>query len=114
MAPAPGRILREQQFPGGMVTFEDFKASLALDTPPAGLTGLQLGLWHDARGDWHAAHAAAQALSDASGAWLHAYLHRKEGDLSNARYWYGRAGREMPGCSLDEEWRTLATAFTGA
>ena len=79
--------------------------------PPPDLAPPLLALWWDARGDWAAAHEAAQAGEDATSAWVHAYLHRREGDLSNAGYWYRRAGKVMPAGTLDEEWRALATAL---
>ncbi len=62
----------------------------------------------DARGDWKRAHEEAQDDESADGAWVHAYLHRKEGDLSNAAYWYGRAGRSPPSVTLEEEWALIA------
>ncbi|MCK6448136.1 MAG: hypothetical protein L6Q99_17250 [Planctomycetes bacterium] len=72
--------------------FEAFRASLEREAPPA-LAPALLGLWHDARGAWHLAHETVQAHEDdADCALVHAYLHRKEGDLANARYWYRRAG----------------------
>jgi hypothetical protein len=70
-----------------------------------------MALWHDARGDWHAAHEAAQAIDDATGAWIHAYLHRKEGDASNAAYWYRRAARPVSRAELDAEWEEIAAAL---
>jgi hypothetical protein len=76
-----------------------------------GLPPLLAALWWDARGDWHNAHALAQSVDTAEGAWVHAYLHRKEGDLSNADYWYRRAGRQRPSVSLDAEWAQLARAL---
>jgi hypothetical protein len=79
--------------------------------PPPTLSPPLLALWWDARNDWAAAHAAAQDGEDAESAWVHAYLHRKEGDLSNAGYWYRRAGRVMPAGTLDEEWQAIATAL---
>jgi hypothetical protein len=69
---------------------------------------LLLALWHDHRDHWNTAHTIAQAVPTPAGSAVHAYLHRKEGDLSNAQYWYSRAGRAMPGASLDAEWRSLA------
>ena len=57
--------------------------------------GALLALWWDAKGDWDKAHEVAQEVAGADGAWVHAYLHRKEGDLGNAAYWYRRAGRTM-------------------
>ena len=71
-----------------------FRASLGDPAPPASLSGALAALWWDARGDWTQAHAAAQADSSAAGAAVHAYLHRKEPDPANARYWYARAGRK--------------------
>lgn len=66
-------------------------------------------LWHDARGNWDAAHTVAQDIHDAAGAWVHAYLHRKEGDSGNAAYWYRRAGQHQAADSLDAEWERIVT-----
>lgn len=66
-------------------------------------------LWHDAQGDWDKAHAVAQQASNRDGDWVHAYLHRKEGDPGNAGYWYARARRTMPDGTLDAEWSELVT-----
>lgn len=79
--------------------------------PPDGLAGPLLALWWDARGDWTRAHEAAQANEDADSAWVHAYLHRKEGDLPNAGYWYRRAGRPAAQGPLDREWGAIAAAL---
>jgi hypothetical protein len=76
-----------------------------------GLSPPLAALWWDARGDWASAHDAAQSDSGAEAAWVHAYLHRKEGDLANADYWYRRAGRKRPGVALEDEWRMLAEAL---
>ncbi len=76
--------------------------------PPAGLRPALLALWHDARGDWALAHQAAQEDLNPEGYWVHAYLHRKEGDASNARYWYSKAGRPVPVASLASEWTEIA------
>ena len=80
--------------------------------PPRELSPPLTALWHDARGEWDAAHQVAQELDDGTGAWIHAYLHRKEGDLGNAAYWYRRAGRPVASDSLDAEWDRLARAYT--
>ena len=93
------------------MTFDDFKASLTGVTPPAGLPPLLLALWHDAKGDWDAAHGVAQDVEDEDGAWVHAYLHRKEGDAANAGYWYRRAGRPHARGTLNEEWDDIASAL---
>ena len=76
-----------------------------------GLPPLLAALWWDAGGDWAQAHRVAQGIETADGAWVHAYLHRKEGDLANADYWYRRAGRRRPDSTLDAEWDVLAQAF---
>jgi hypothetical protein len=70
-----------------------FELSLERDEAPAFATPLLQALWHGLRGDWTAAHEIAQAHDDAAGAWVHAWLHRIEGDHANAAYWYRRAGR---------------------
>ena len=86
-----------------------FHASIQDGEPPASLPLLLQALWWDAKGDWDKAHECAQADHGAMGAAVHAYLHRKEPDLSNARYWYNRAGRPPATGSLEQEWNALAT-----
>jgi hypothetical protein len=88
-----------------------FRASVEASAPVDHLSHALQALWHDAKGDWQAAHEHAQAQDDRDGAWVHAYLHRKEGDLPNAGYWYRRAGRPAASESLDAEWETIATAL---
>ena len=88
-----------------------FFSSIDDEQAAARLAGPLLALWHDARGDWGRAHAIVQAEASARAARVHAYLHRKEGDLLNASYWYQRAGVQPPQCSLDSEWRELALAL---
>ena len=96
------------------MTIDTFKASLASRTPPAGLAAVLVALWHDGRGDWDAAHRVAQDVDDPDGAWVHAYLHRKEGDAGNAAYWYRRANRPIARGPLDDEWHTIAAALLDA
>jgi hypothetical protein len=86
------------------MTLEDFKQSLSDSEPPTGLTGGLLGLWWDAKGNWQRAHESAQEDAKEAGAWVHAYLHRKEGDTSNAAYWYNRAHQPVCREPLDSEW----------
>lgn len=93
------------------MTIDEFKATTAGDTPPAGLSPVLLALWHDARGDWHTAHEVAQDVPDPDGAWVHAYLHRKEGDASNAAYWYRRASQPVCRADLRTEWTQLVSTF---
>jgi hypothetical protein len=96
------------------MNLEAFRESLVEVAPPEGLSQAVQALWWDARGDWERAHGCAQAQDDAAGAAVHAYLHRKEGDLSNARYWYERSGRPMPDGPLGTEWLELAEEMLGA
>jgi hypothetical protein len=95
------------------MTLAELKASLSEEAPPPGVPELVRALWHDGRGDWDEAHRIAQSVDDAEGAWVHAYLHRKEGDLSNAGYWYARARRPRSDAPLDEEWEEIAGALLG-
>lgn len=93
------------------MTLDDFRESLAATEPPAGLTLPLAGLWWDAKGDWTRAHESAQQDEGPEGSWVHAYLHRKEGDLGNAAYWYQRAGKPVCKDSLDAEWLGIVTAL---
>ncbi|HEV2549489.1 MAG TPA: hypothetical protein VGU20_19380 [Stellaceae bacterium] len=88
-----------------------FKASLAQQRPPRGISAALTGLWWEAKGNWTEAHEAAQRQEGTAGAWVHAYLHRKEGDLENARYWYRRAGKPAATMALAREWETIAEAL---
>lgn len=95
------------------MTLDAFLASLVQDRPPA-VPPLLVALWHDARGQWDDAHRIAQDVDTPAGAWVHAYLHRKEGDPGNAGYWYRRAGRPAASGALDDEWRAIVTALLAA
>ncbi|MBS0559394.1 MAG: hypothetical protein JSR21_05005 [Proteobacteria bacterium] len=86
-----------------------FRASVAGAAPPDGLSLPLQALWWDAKGDWDRAHQCAQDDPGATGSAVHAYLHRVEGDLSNAGYWYRRAGRTPRTDALAEEWQALAS-----
>ena len=94
------------------MTLAEFKATLSSTRPPA-VPPLLVALWHDARGDWEQAHRVAQDVDDRDGAWVHAYLHRKEGDLGNAGYWYGQAHQPVAADALEAEWERIATALLG-
>jgi hypothetical protein len=96
------------------MTLDELRATLSATEPPASIRGALRALWHDAKGDWDAAHRVAQDIDDESGAWVHAYLHRKEGDAGNAAYWYRRAGRPVAAGSLEEEWAQIASALLAA
>ncbi len=92
-----------------MTKLDDFLASLKQDTPDPGLPPLLQALWHEAHGDWDRAHKITQQQNSADACWVHAYLHRKEGDLGNAGYWYARAKREVSSDSLEGEWRSIVS-----
>ncbi len=93
------------------MTLTEFLATLTDDSPPAMPRAALLALWHDGRNDWDAAHRVAQDVDDPSGAWVHAYLHRKEGDAANAAYWYARARRPVSTQPLADEWKEIVTAM---
>ena len=86
------------------MTLDDFRQSLTAAEPPAEVTPALAGLWWDAKGVWKRAHKSAQRDKGPEGSWVHAYLHRKEGEQGNAAYWYGRAGKPVCRESLDAEW----------
>lgn len=93
------------------MTIAEFKQSLKSASAPDGLSVELRALWHDGKGDWDAAHETIQDVNSKNAAWIHAYLHRKEGDAGNAGYWYSRAGKEMARVSLDQEWNDLVEYF---
>jgi len=91
--------------------YNEFKESLNADTPPDGMDKELKALWWDARGNWDKAHRIIQVMNNTLAAWVHGYLHRKEGDLSNASFWYTSAGRKMPDMPLEDEWKEIAKAI---
>lgn len=93
------------------MTLEQFTQSIAAGRMPDDLPPALRALWEDAVGRWSRAHEIAQEIEDATGAWVHAYLHRKEGDAANARYWYRRAGQPAATDALESEWRRIVTAL---
>jgi hypothetical protein len=92
----------------GMKTFVE---SLSLSSPPSSFTVLLKSLWHDKKRDWKMAHDLVDSLPGAEAAWVHAYLHRKEGDSWNADYWYARAKKVRPTHTLEEEWENIVSCF---
>ena len=93
------------------MTLEQFLATLAQHSAPEGLSPGLRAMWQDAKGNWDAAHSIAQEIDDRTGSWIHAYLHRKEGDVGNAGYWYRRAGQPAAHDTLAEEWTRIVTAL---
>ena len=90
------------------MTIAEFTRTISEPKPPASLARPLLALWHDAKGEWDSAHEVAQGIDNDTGAWIHAYLHRKQGDLDNAGYWYRRAHKPECRTSLDAEWEDIA------
>ena len=93
------------------LTPEALRRSAAGARPPAGLSPPLEALWHDAKGDWATAHRVVMNAESAAAAWVHAYLHRKEGDLDNARYWYRKAKKPEASGALEAEWNAIAAAL---
>lgn len=93
------------------MNLREFKEASNRTAAPAGLNPYLQALWHDVKGEWDAAHHLVQDIPTREAAWVHAYLHRKEGDSGNALYWYSRAGKNFSRLSLEEEWEELAAAF---
>ena len=93
------------------MTLSEFKKSVQHSDPPGNLSILLQALWFDAKGNWDTAHQLAQEDETSEGSWIHAYLHRKEGDLGNAGYWYHRAGQPVCNKSLSEEWEEIAAVL---
>jgi hypothetical protein len=93
------------------MTVSEFRTSLSQDVPPSQCSDLLQALWYDGKGDWERAHTIAQEIHTNKGSWIHAYLHRKEGDNGNASYWYHMAHKPFPTISLDQEWETLVAEF---
>ena len=90
------------------MNLKEFKSTLSSDIPPSNISEYLKALWYDAKGDWEKSHNIVQDIHTSTGSWIHAYLHRKEGDIGNADYWYGMAGRKRPALSLGEEWEEIA------
>lgn len=93
------------------MTIEQFRDTLSQPSAPETLSSPLRAMWEDAKGNWNTAHAIAQEIDDQTGSWIHAYLHRKEGDLGNAGYWYRRAAKPMAHDTLQDEWDRIVAAL---
>src|SRR4051812_34497234 len=93
------------------MTIAEFKSSLSGAAPAGGLSPPLAALWWAAKGDWSRAHAIVQHSDGVDAAWVHAYLHRIEGDTGNAGYWYRRAGQAVATAPVEAEWEHIVTAF---
>jgi hypothetical protein len=94
-----------------METLIQFKTSINAKEPDPELAVQLKALWYDGKGNWNLAHQQVDQLSDRESAWVHAYLHRKEGDTGNADYWYQKSGKVRPDISLAQEWEALVLHF---
>jgi hypothetical protein len=93
------------------MTLDQFKNSLSDSLPSPSLSPLLKALWYDGKEEWEQSHTIAQGIHTKEGSWVHAYLHRKEGDEGNAMYWYNRAGKKMPEISLSDEWEIIVSSL---
>jgi hypothetical protein len=87
--------------------YDEFKSAISSPAPPAEVSIYLKALWYDAKNDWEQSHNIIQEYDTKTAFWIHAYLHRKEGDPGNASYWYQKAGRKMPGYDLEKEWEEI-------
>jgi hypothetical protein len=95
------------------MNFEEYLKSIDNDSPSPQLSETLTSLWYDKKGSWDRAHTIAQDIPTKEGSLVHAYLHREEGVLWNADYWYARAGRKRPDLPLVEEWKLLVEEMLG-
>lgn len=93
------------------MNLDEFKTSLSSQQPPEKASPYLKALWYAGKDDWETSHNIAQDIHDKSGSWIHAYLHRVEGDTFNANHWYNKAGRRMPGYSIQQEWEEIVKEF---
>jgi hypothetical protein len=110
LSASDGRVIRAKLL---LMNLQQFQESTNANQPPTELPLVLAALWWDFKGDWEKAHECAQQRESTDHAWVHAYLHREEGDLDNAGYWYRRAGREVFTGSLEDERREIAEALLG-
>jgi hypothetical protein len=95
------------------MTFAEFEQSLKTKSPPRGLAPAVVALWWAKKGDWDQAHTIVMNEDSRDAAWVHAHLHRVEGDAGNAAYWYRQAKKPAASGALDAEWQAIATALLG-
>jgi hypothetical protein len=97
-----------------MTTADLARSAQTDDSPPAGITSAQKALWLVKAGRWHDSHELCNDIPGTAGSWIHAYLHREEGDLGNASYWYHRAEKDVPSqsLSLEDEWAQITSALS--
>ena len=91
--------------------FSFFKQSLSGKEPPSDSSVYLKALWYAGKNEWNTAHKLIQDVDDKNASWIHAYLHRKEGDIGNADYWYRRADKSRPSVSLEKEWEEIVSTL---
>jgi hypothetical protein len=91
----------------GKMSLEEFRSSLSLTEPPAAFSLHERALWFAGKGNWEEAHEIVQEMNDRFSSRIHAFLHRQEGDISNAGYWYSKAGDVLPTLTMNAEWEDL-------
>jgi len=96
------------------MTYDEYLASIKNAQPSSALSETLRSLWWDKKREWDTAHTIAQEIATPQGSAVHAYLHRKEGVLWNADYWYSRAGRMRPDIPLEKEWQLLVEEMLGS
>ena len=96
------------------MTIDQFNESITRDEPPQDLSIPLTALWWDAKGEWKRAHDLVDELETPDGIAVHAYLHRKNGEASNARYWYGKTGRDLSNLSFEAEWQAVVSQLLEA
>jgi hypothetical protein len=111
IAEIPSLSILVADFDNYAMTFEEFNESLKQVSPPASMPDILKALWYDRKGDWNASHNIAQDIHSPEGSWIHAYLHRKEGDPGNASYWYHKAGKPVCQLPLEKESEMLIRDF---
>jgi hypothetical protein len=97
-----------------VVSVTDFKTSLSGAAPAPDLAAPLVALWWAAKGNWDKAHSVAQDEETSEAAWVHAYLHRVEGDIGNAGYWYRQAGKPVATGPLEAEWEAIVQVLLGS
>jgi hypothetical protein len=91
--------------------FETFQQSIKDNKLPVGISVYLQAMWYDGTSNWGKAHSLVDSMEDTTACWVHAYLHRKEGDIWNADYWYRRAGKKRPDLTLEQEWEVIVKAL---
>jgi hypothetical protein len=93
------------------MNLKEFQGSLEATVPPEGIAEPLQALWREAKGDWDGAHAIVRSNKSKASSRVHAYLHRKEGDIANSKFWHERAGSMLPDVPVEKEWEMLVVSL---